>query len=171
MSGPGAPSAPEQPVFRAPMRSRDDSVPEGIAVERALERGLCGMGGRVEPPPTTLDDALAAVDARSDERTARRIERFAAVPEGAFVWTRDIDGLFRLGRLVGPWRYDASRDAAVRDLVHVRDCEWLRTAVPPAEVPDPVRATFARGGRNWQRIHADGIEQRSANLWARLLTD
>lgn len=164
MAGP----AQESGVFRAPMRSHDDGVADGIAVERALEFGLCGMGGRVEPAPTTLDRALAAVDRRFDERTARRIERFAAVRDGAFVWTRDSEGLFWLGRLAGPWRYDTSQDAAARDLVHVRDCEWLPTAVPPAEVPTAVRTTFARGGRNWQRIHADGISQLSANLWDRL---
>ncbi|MCT1479440.1 GAF domain-containing protein [Microbacterium sp. p3-SID336] len=155
------------PVYRAPMRSRDDSMPRGLAVERALANGVCGMGGRVEETPRDLAAALAAVDARHGERTARRLERFAALPDGAFVWTRDADGLLWLGRLTGPWRYDDAPAAAAADLVHVRDCAWLDRPVDPAEVPPAVVATFARGGRNGQLIHAPGVGAQSAAIWER----
>lgn len=81
------------PLFRAPMRSRDDGVPDGAGVERGLRFGLCGMGGRLEgPPPSSLAEAVDAAAAQHDDRLARRIERFSDVPEGVFVWTRDIDG-------------------------------------------------------------------------------
>jgi hypothetical protein len=46
-------------------------------------------------------------------------------------------------------------------------------AAPPAtldegddEVPAAVVATFARGGRNLQRIHDADAERRTAELWA-----
>jgi hypothetical protein len=152
-------------VYRAPMRSRDDSVPEGAAVERALALGLCGIGGRVKPSPRSLPDALAAVDARLGERAARRLERFAAVPEGALVWTRDVDGVMWLGRLAGPWRYDPSDPARAVDLVHVRPCEWLTAPVDPATLPPAVGVAFARGGRNWQSIRAADASALSAALW------
>jgi hypothetical protein len=29
-----------------------------------------------------------------------------------------------------------------------------------------VAATFARGGRNFQRTHGDAVERRTAELWA-----
>ena len=35
----------------------------------------------------------------------------------------------------------------------------------PDEIPAAVVATFARGGRNFQRIHDRGAERRSAELW------
>ncbi|WP_307872152.1 GAF domain-containing protein [Microbacterium paraoxydans] len=160
--------AAEEPVaYRAPMRSRDDGVPEGAAVERALALGVVGMGGRVDGHPSALADALAAVDSRYGERTARRLERFAALPDGAFVWTRDVDGEAWLGRLRGPWRYDGSDDAAAVDLVHVRDCVWLDAPVAPSELPAAVTATFARGGRNGQRIGVAGAAQDTAAVWAR----
>lgn len=147
------------------MRSRDDRVPPGGAVERALALGLCGIGGRLDAPPPALSEALAAVDARFDERTARRLERFAAAPDGVFVWTRDVDGLAWLGRLTGPWHYDAAAEASAVDLVHVRPCAWLPAPVPESRVPAAVRATFARGGRNWQRIRDDDVSRLSGLLY------
>lgn len=155
------------PVYRAPMRSRDDAVPLGVAPERALELGLCGIGGRLAPAPGSLAEALVTADAQFGIRLAWRIERFAKAPIGAFAWTRDVDGLTYLGRIAGPWRYDAGEDAAAADLVHVRRCEWLTEPIDHAEVPAGVLATFARNGRNWQRIHDADAERLSAELWHR----
>jgi len=146
------------------MRSRDEDVPPGAAVERALLIGVCGIGGRLDPAPVTIDEALVRIDAYSGERVARRLERFASVPDQAFVWTRDIRRLLWLGRLSGPWRYDPAADAADVDLVHVRSCEWL-DAIPHNQAPASVHATFARGGRNWQRIRATEAEAVSARVW------
>lgn len=149
------------------MRSRDDRVPDGPAVERALAIGVCGVGGILDTPPTSLEEALVAVDAAHGERMARRLERFAAVPDGALVWTRDGDGLLWLGMLDGPWRYDSTAAAREVDLVHVRPCRWLDAPTPPADIPSAVRATFARGGRNWQRIRDPDVAKESVALWCR----
>lgn len=138
------------------MRSRRDDVPDGVAVQRALRLGVCGMGGRLSDAPATLEDALRAVDREHDERTARRLGRFAHAPDGAHVWTRDADGWYWHGVLDGPWRYDGDEEAHAVDLVHVRPCRWDEAPTPHDRVPGPVLATFARGGRNWQRIHAAG---------------
>lgn len=137
----------DAPVYRAPMRSRRDDVQPGAAVERALDLGVCGMG---EP---------------TEERAQRRSERFAQVPTGAFVWTRDVDGLSYLGRLGGRLRVDESVEAREVDLVQVRDCDWRRDPVAEADVPPAVRATFARGGRNFQQIHHTEVGRQSAALW------
>ncbi|AVZ38905.1 MULTISPECIES: GAF domain-containing protein [unclassified Dietzia] len=156
------------PLFRAPMRSRDDRVPDGGGVERGLRLGLCGMGGRLEgPSPSSLAEAVDAAAAQHDSRLARRIERFADVPDGVYVWTRDVDGHYWLGRLAGPWRYDASDEAHSVDLVHVRECTWRSEPTDRSSVPDAVLATFARGGRNWQRIRSEAGAAESAELWAR----
>ena len=152
-------------VYRAPMRSRHDDVDPGLAVERALESGVCGVGGRLSTPPSTLAEALGRTDDEYDERTARRLERFAAAPTGSFVWTRDTDGLYFLGRLTGEWRYDAAPDALAADLVHVRACDWLARPVPPERVPAATLATFARGGRNFQQTHDATVGADSAALW------
>lgn len=154
-------------VYRAPMRSRDDAVPRGVGPERALERGICGIGGRLEPAPSSLAEALVTADAQAGIRLAWRIERFAKAPIGAFVWTRDIDGLTYLGRIVGPWTYDADEEAAAADLVHVRRCDWLEDPVDEGSVPADVQATFGRGGRNWQRIRAATVSAPTLAVWNR----
>lgn len=144
-------------VYRAPMRSRLDEVDPALALERALAGGRCGVGGRLARAPRDAAEAVAGTSVEYDDRTARRLERFIEVPDGAVVWTRDGDGMFHRGVLAGPWSYDPTPAAWAADLVHVRPCEW---AAPVAEhrVPAPVAATFRRGGRNFQRIRAlDGL--------------
>ena len=130
------------------MRSRRDDVDPGLAVERALLHGLCGLGEV------------------SDARAARRLERFAAVPAGAFVWTRDGEGAAYLGRLTGPCRHDEDPAAVAADLVHVRDCTWLPDPVPDAQLPPAVTRTFARGGRNFQQVHAPDVARQTAEIWS-----
>lgn len=157
----------ETPVYRAPMRSRDDAVPRGVGPERALSLGLCGIGGRLEPAPGSLAEALVTADAQSGIRLAWRIERFAKAPIGAFVWTRDVDGLTYLGRIIGPWAYDADDHAVAADLVHVRRCDWISAPVAEDAVPADVRASFGRGGRNWQRIRAASVSAPTRAVWER----
>ena len=159
--------ADEPIAYRAPMRSREDAVPPGVGLWRALAECVCGMGGRLDSTPGSLTAALGAVDARHGERAARRLERFAALPAGTLVWTRDVDGLFWLGRLTGPWRYDDDPAARTVDLVHVRACAWSSGPVADSHVPPGVTATFARGGRNGQRIRTAGAGEQSAAVWER----
>lgn len=137
-----------QPVYRAPLRSRRDDVDHAAAVEWALAHALVGVGEV------------------ADERGERRLERFVAAPEGAFVWTRHPDGEVYLGRITGPWRRDER--GRPTDLVNVRDCDWMVEPVDAALVPAAVRQTFARGGRNFQQIHPGGVEEQTAALWDRL---
>lgn len=153
-----------QPVFRAPMRSRRDDIDPAAAVEWALAEALCGVGGVMEPAPGTVEDAVVLARHCYDERLARRLRRFADAPRGARVWTRDGDGLFWVGELTGPWRYDSIPAAVAVDLVHVRDCRWHPVPFEELRVPDAVRATFARGGRNWQQIHGAGVEAQTRAL-------
>ncbi|WP_250443705.1 GAF domain-containing protein [Actinotalea sp. C106] len=159
----GQPEGP--PVLRAPMRSRLDEVDAAAAVDRALALGLCGVGPRLSQTPGDLPEACALVAEQHDERMVRRLERFAAEPSGAFVWTRSGEGLFAVGRLTGPWRYDASTDAHALDLVHVRDCAWADALLPAAQTPAAVLATFARGGRNLQRMHDGEVAAASARVY------
>jgi hypothetical protein len=133
-------------VYRAPMRSRRDDIDPQQAIDRALTMGLVGFG-----------------DAEADDRLARRIARFADVADGSFVWTRDTDGLYWLGRIEGPLVHDD--DGASVDLVHVRPCRWLTDPVLEPDVPAAVLATFARGGRNFQQTHDPNVGEQTAAIW------
>jgi hypothetical protein len=131
-------------IHRAPMRARDLDVPAGAGAEFGLRHGLVGIGDTAE----------------------RRIARLADLPEGALVWTRDTDGRFHLGAIAGPMRQEDSAAARAVGITHVRPVEWLDRPFGEGEVPPAVPATFARGGRNLQRIHDRPAEERSAELWA-----
>ncbi|WP_099039889.1 GAF domain-containing protein [Mycobacterium neglectum] len=135
-------------VYRAPMRSRRDDVDLQPTIDRALAAGLVGFG-----------------EAGADERLARRITRFGDVADGSFVWTRDTDGLYWLGRIDGPLFYDDA--GAAVDLVHVRPCRWITDPVLEPEVPAAVLATFARGGRNFQQTHGPDVGAQTAAIWRR----
>ncbi|GAA1900325.1 GAF domain-containing protein [Williamsia serinedens] len=117
-------------------------------VQRALDLGICGM-------------------AADDERAIRRVERFAEVPDGAFVWTRDADGEYFLGRLTGPLRHDERDEAKAAGLTEIRSCTWTEQPVPEHEVPAATLATFARGGRNFQQTHHPDVWEQSLDVWRR----
>ncbi|AYE94879.1 GAF domain-containing protein [Mycobacterium paragordonae] len=139
-------------VYRAPMRSRSDVIDPAATLERARRMGLCGFG---EPTGTPAEA----------ERLARRVDRFAAAADGSFVWTRDQDGLFWLGRLDGPYLRDDDDEAVAADLVHVRPCTWLAEPLLEPEVPAAVTATFRRGGRNFQQTHHPSVSQETQQIW------
>ncbi|WP_062076602.1 hypothetical protein [Demequina globuliformis] len=152
-------------VYRAPQRSRDVHVPAFAGVHRALDQGLCGMGGALATPPESADGAVARLDTEYGERVARRVLRFAGASDGSWVWTRDEDEAYWVGRLAGPWRYDGSPAALAADLVHVRACTWGSRPLGGRDVPAAVLATFARGGLNWQRIRASDVSEATARAW------
>jgi hypothetical protein len=135
-------------VFRAPMRSRSEDVNATDTIDRALVLGLVGFG-----------------EAQAGAQLERRIERFSDVADGSFVWTRDADGLFWLGRITGPYRYD--RDGADVDLVHVRPCRWLTRPLLESAVPAAVVVTFGRGGRNFQQTHDPAVGSQTQRIWRR----
>jgi hypothetical protein len=152
-------------VYRAPMRSRRDDVAPGRTLSRARAIGVCGFGGVLQPAPLDVEEAVTRAAAQHDARLAARIARFADVEAGSFAWTRDGDGLFWLGRLSGPWRYDSDAEAAAVDLVHVRACRWCERPVLLDEAPSAVLATFGRGGRNFQQIHHPAVLGQTRQIW------
>ena len=122
-------------VWRAPRRPRGEDV---LAADAALAAGVVGIGD---------DDP-------------RRVRRLAELPEGDFVWTRDADGLYFVGR-VGAGRWVSP----VGGLTHARAARWLERPFGEDDVPVAVAATFARGGRNLQRIRDPSVEAATAACW------
>jgi hypothetical protein len=139
-----APPAPGEAIYRAPMRARDRDVP---GADYGLEHGVVAIG----------DDR--------GEKAERMRRRFAELPDGTLVWTRDSGGGYHLGRIAGPLHHDAAAARAV-GLGHVRPTAWLPAPLGEGDVPAAVVETFARGGRNLQRIHGAEAERRTAALWA-----
>jgi hypothetical protein len=139
--------ADTESIYRAPMRARDLDVPAGAGAQYGLARGVVGIGWV------------------GGEKAARARQRFAAVPCGVFVWTRDRAGEYHLGRIVGPMREDPSPAARELGLVYVRDTTWLPRSFNETEVPLAIAKTFARGGRNFQRTHDRDAERITSEIW------
>lgn len=155
-----------EPIYRAPMRARDrDDVPAGAGADFGLEHGLVGIGDRLAAVPAVFEAAVDAATREHGAKAGRMLRAFAELPEGSLVWTRDSAGMFALGRIRGPWRYDDSATAQAVGLHHVRDAEWLDRDFTVEEIPAAVAATFARGGRNLQRTHDAHAELRTVAEW------
>ena len=152
-------------ILRAPMRSRITDVPPGAGADFAIARGLVGIGEALDRPPRSLADAILALTRAYGEKSGRMVARFADLPDGAFVWTRQRDGDYRLGRICGGWRYDDSPAARTVGIHHVRPAVWTPARFDEVTVPNAVARTFARGGRNLQRIHDPAIEQQTLDAW------
>ena len=152
-------------ILRAPMRSHSDDVPPGAGAEFAIARDLVGIGEALDPSPRSLAEAILALTDTYNEKAGRMLARFADLPDGAFVWTRQRDGAYRLGRIGGDWRYDDSAAARAVGIHHVRPAFWTPARFEQATVPDAVARTFARGGRNLQRIHDPAIEPQTLDAW------
>jgi hypothetical protein len=100
-----------RPIFRAPTRSCVRDAPAGAGAEFAIAHGLVGIGEGVNGRPRSIAEAILAVAQAHGEKTGRMLARFAGLPDGTFVWTRQLDGGYRLGRIGGAWRYDDSSAA------------------------------------------------------------
>ncbi|MDO9355104.1 MAG: hypothetical protein Q7T55_15500 [Solirubrobacteraceae bacterium] len=148
------------------MRPRDrDDVKVGAGADFGLEHGLVGIGDALPSAPRGLDEAVRLAGDLHGDKAARMLERFAALPDGTFVWTLAPDGTFRLGRLAGPWHYDDGPRAREVGIHHVRRTTWIDRPFGEGEVPAEVEATFGRGGRNLQRIHGPRVDDRTAAMW------
>jgi hypothetical protein len=82
-----------------------------------------------------------------------------------FVWTRDRAGRYHLGKIVGDLREVDPAPARRAGIRYVRPARWLKRTYTESEVPAAVTATFARGGRNFQRTHDSDAERLTAELW------
>lgn len=142
------------------MRARDRDLP---GADFGLEHGLVAISGVLPDPSVEIAIAVETTIDRDGQKAGRLLRRFADLPDGAFVWTRDSGGGYHLGRVTGPWRYDA-RAAQGVGLGHTRPARW-RGPLGEDDVPAAVAETFARGGRNLQRIHDEHAERRTAELW------
>lgn len=147
------------------MRSRINDVPPGAGADFAIARGLVGIGEALDRRPRSLAEAILALTYTYGDKSGRMLARFAGLCVGSFVWTRQQDGAYRLGRICGGWRYDDSPAARAVGIHHVRAAVWARVRFDEATVPEAVARTFARGGRNMQQIHAPAIERQTLDAW------
>lgn len=79
------------------------------------------------------------------------------------IWTRDLQGIYHLGRITGDWYYNTSKKCEKADLVNVRPCEWLKVGTIGA-VPGKVVNSF-RARRTVQKVNGSSINMYSQYIF------
>lgn len=61
---------------------------------------------------------------------------------GDLCWTRDQNGVYYLGRIIGEWEYKGTKEYIDADIINVRKCVWIKIGLID-EVPGKVINSFA----------------------------
>jgi hypothetical protein len=160
-------------IWRTKLRSLKPGVDHQEQVDHNFDDGIVGIGWGIEglPDGASLDDVLAAIDAEPDwtkdaVHTVRRFGKDAQI--GDYIWTRDLHGRFRLGRITGPYRYENTGLAKRTDTHQVRDCEWADQPLSDLEVPGAVIRGFVGTSTSFSRMWDEGARIYTAWLWEKL---
>lgn len=121
-------------------------------VQFSVREGIVGVGWNVETEPgeslswEEYERRAETADYTDDEGWVRSLRAIHDhMNEGDLCYTRDASGQFYLGRITGPWRYEADPEYKRHALVNVRDCDWYRIRSPEETVPTELLESFQRG--------------------------
>ena len=118
-----------------------------------------------------LNALSRVVESEWDKRSANTLRRFATeVQPNDFIWTRDTNGNYRLGKFLdAPWEYLNRKEhpeAAAVDLQQQRKVKWLKHEFSPSEVPGAVIRNFVGRTTSFQRIRSDDARDYTSKfLW------
>ena len=141
-------------VFRAPLRSRLDSVDPRLATERAFRLGVCGLGGRLSVARARMTTRWRGLPRSTTSGPLAGLERFMVVPDGSVVSTGTRTACSARGCSPGRGATTPTRRRSPLISSTFGDCDWAVDPLPEHRVPPAVAATYRRGGRNFQRIRA-----------------
>lgn len=162
-------------IWRTKLRSRKDDVDHAGQVAHCIEGGRVGIGWGIEALPTGTGLARVVAAIRASDRpnwgaraasTVRLFGEEAAI--GDFVWTRDLEGRFRLARITGRYRYDNSRSAKKFDTHQVRKAQWAPEPLGDLDVPGAVVRAFSGISTSFSRIRDRGARVYTAWVWEKL---
>lgn len=162
-------------IWRTKLRSKKDDVNHAAQVAYCIEGGRVGIGWGIEELSTGTGLARVVAAIRASDRptwgpraasTVRLFGEKAAI--GDFVWTRDLEGRFRLARITGRYRYDNSRDAKKFDTHQVRKAEWAPEPLGDLDVPGAVVRAFSGISTSFSRIRDHGARAYTAWVWEKL---
>lgn len=145
---------------------------QGIdAAQFCIDRGIVGVGWRVEPAPANKDDYWRLGRERYCQRGRRSWSSAATVllyklAPNDLIWTRNRAGAYFLGRIVGDWEYRTGDEYTKADIINVRPCEWVHVGTMD-NVPGAVINGF-RPNRTVQRVKSSSALLFSRYLYAKL---
>lgn len=115
-----------------------------------------------------LADVVTHWTSLGDKAGPRAIRTLAdQVQDGDFMWTRDTDSTFWLGRVGGPWLVYTSEGAFRYDLENVRPCDWLQAdpSLKDYDVPGAVVRSFTGPGPTIRRVKSTVAANVTEMIW------
>jgi hypothetical protein len=162
-------------IWRTKLRSLKPGVDHAKQVAYCIDGGLVGIGWGVEdlPTGTPLADVVAAIRAKKEPgwgpqaaSTVRLFGEEAKVND--FIWTRDLEGRFRLAQIAGDYRYDNSAKARETDTHQVRKVKWAQRPLGDLEVPGAIIRAFSGTSTSFSRMWNTGARIYTAWIWEKL---
>lgn len=149
-------------IWRLHLRS---SVSNGIShdnlVKYCVDNSIAGIGWalyKAKSIPKTKEEYVIGAKAEYSKTPAS--VGFVCNPSiGDFIWARNIQGIYYLGKIISDWYYEHSSHGY--DIPNQRKCEWKEIG-SEANVPGKVIASF-RSRRAFQAI--DGLAAQAASLY------
>lgn len=164
---------PPAPVYRLHLKTAGDRAQ---VIDYCLSNNVIGLGWGMQwsegayPAPTTFSEWRKYA---SQMWPKKRTWEFWPViwmhdaPMNSLVWTRDLEGIYYLGRVVGDWRYADTQLNRDLDLTSVRDVEYVRVG-SEGDVPGAVVRSYSNRGRAFQHVSDESAAWYSAYLFSEL---
>lgn len=154
------------------MRSSLDDSDWEFQENYCLDNALVGIGWRIDelPDGSPFEDVYDFIFNKAEKgwgkRAAYTVRRLAteAIADD-FVWTRNLQGRYRLCRITGPYRYVNDADSIRADVHQVRDVEWAPDSYNDLLVPGGVVRNFVGTSSSFQRINDRGSRILTPALW------
>ncbi len=162
-------------IWRTKLRSKKDGVNHAKQVAYCVHGGRVGIGWGIEEFPSGTGLARVVEAIRLSDRpnwgrqaasTVRLFGEEAAI--GDFIWTRDLEGRFRLARITGRYRYNNSTKAKEVDTHQVRKADWAPRPLGDLEVPGAVVRAFSGISTSFSRIKDPGARTYTAWIWEKV---
>lgn len=162
-------------IWRTKLRSLKPGVDHANQVAYCIDGGRVGIGWGIEelPSGSSLATVVAAIRAKDEPgwgpqaaSTVRLFGEEAAI--GDFIWTRDLEGRFRLARITGRYRYNNSGKAKTMDTHQVRKVDWAPQPLGDLEVPGAIIRAFSGTSTSFSRMWNTGARIYTAWIWDKL---
>jgi hypothetical protein len=162
-------------IWRTKLRSLKPGVDHAKQVAYCIDGGRVGIGWGVEdlPTGTPLADVVAAIRSKKEPgwgpqaaSTVRLFGEEAKVND--FIWTRDLEGRFRLAQIASDYRYDNSAKARETDTHQVRKAKWAKRPLGDLEVPGAIIRAFSGTSTSFSRMWNTGARIYTVWIWEKL---
>ncbi len=141
---------------------KPSSIPNVNPRQFCLKNGVVGVGWRISEDkinPTFEEYYNIGKEWYGDSNSSWEVAINAISKRmkiNDLIWTRDKQNNYYLGRIIGEWEYQCSKENLESDIINVRKCDWVKIGTVDS-VPGKLVNSFIPP-RTLQRIDDDLVE-------------